>query len=81
VTLCLQKRIFDSAVAKPAIASINSAYQRLFRDSGFCGCSVFLSHVRTRAKAQSARAFDTRSEASMTNALGAGRDTPRVIRG
>jgi hypothetical protein len=75
------KRISDSAVQKSTIALIGCAYQRPVRDFDFLGCSAFLSHVRTRAKAQSARAFDTRSKASMTNALGAGRDTPRDIRG
>lgn len=75
------KRISDSAVQKSTIALIGCAHQSPVRDFDFLGCSAFLSHVRTRAKAQSARAFDTRSEASMTNALGAGRATPRVIRG
>jgi uracil DNA glycosylase len=76
-----EKRISDSAIQKSTIALIGSAHQSPVRDFDFLGCSAFLSYVRTRAKAQSARAFDTRSEASMTNALGAGRDTPRVIRG
>jgi hypothetical protein len=75
------KRISDSAVQKSTIALIGRAHQSPVRDFDFLGCSAFLSHVRTRAKAQSARAFDTRSEASMTNALGAGQKNAPQLKG
>jgi hypothetical protein len=74
------KRISDAAVQKSTIAPSHCANQRLTRDFDFLGCSAFLAPVLPFLS-QSARAEAARSEASTANALGAGRDTPRVIRG
>jgi hypothetical protein len=80
MTPCFQKRISDSCFQKPTNAQLGCDRQSPLRVFGF-GAVLHCLQPVFAVRYTKPRALVTRSRASMSSALGAGRDTPRDIRG